>query len=248
MFKQKSFLTGGGHLNEEGIALYVDALKLEKTAELPRETRVHVAHCQECRKEITGLFALLTDAEHNEGVPHPFFEGSEKRIQWTAREFLRAAAAVAAVAGSAALLYYLNSNPGDGGSVSVQGTETAIPADSELSDTPEVEHGGELLAESFTELADLEDLVNAEHRGASIQLVSPGTGVVVADPVVFHWSPDIQGSVYLEILNNSEEIVHSGEVLSLPYLVRKPEAPGLYYWKLVRNEELVLVGKFLVKD
>jgi hypothetical protein len=252
MLKQRPLYARDGHLNEEGVALYVDALKLERTAELPRETRMHVSQCQRCRKEITGLFALLTDADYSGAVPHPFFEGGSRGERWRIPEFLRVAAAVAAVVGAALVVYYLSTQSEDDGPATAQHAERAVEEGNEVtSDTTYFrapEAGGELLAENFAELADLEDLVNADRRAASIHSVSPRIGEVVGDPVVFRWSPETQGPVYLEILDNREEVIHSGQVLSLPYVVQKPTTPGLYYWKLVGNEELVLVGKFLVKE
>jgi hypothetical protein len=252
MVKEKSLFGGDGHLNEEGVSLYVDALKLERTAELPRETRLHVANCQRCRKEITGLFALLTDADYEGAVPHPYFEKGGEQGRWTPRELLRVAAAVTAVIGAALVLYYLSLQPEEDESATVQYVERVVRGDSatavDTTGSGAASGGGQLFAEHFVELAELEDLVNAELRATSIQSVSPGIGAVVEDPIVFRWTPDIQGPVYVEILNNREEIVHSGDVVSLPYIVRRPEAPGLYYWKLIGDDELVLVGKFLVKE
>lgn len=46
----EQFFTEGGHLDEEGIALYVDALKLEKTSELQEKILRHVRGCQRCRR------------------------------------------------------------------------------------------------------------------------------------------------------------------------------------------------------
>ena len=252
MLKQKLLFARDGHLNDEGVALYVDALKLERTAELPRETRIHVSECQRCRKEITGLFALLADVGYTGAGSHPFFERGGREEQWKFPEFLRVAAAVAAVVGAALVVYFLSTQPEDEGPVTSQHVERPVEegtrAASDTTSLRAAEAGGELLAENFAELADLEDLVNADRRAASIRSVSPRIGEVVEDPIVFRWSPEIQGPVYLEILDNREEVIHNGQVLSLPYVVQRPVTPGLYYWTLVGNEELVLVGKFLVKE
>ena len=251
MAKQMLIFTGGGHLNEEGVALYVDALKLERTEELPEEIRIHVAECHECRKEITGLFALLADADYDQATAHPFFTRASARAGWTSREFIRAAAVVAAVAGSAILLYYVTPESSDNDLSSVRHGNTGITGTSDtVTGTVASEAGpsGELLSENFTELPEYEDLVIARLRAVHLQLVSPVVGATVADPVVFQWAPEIHGSVSLEILNNREEVVHSGDVQSLPYAVPKPDSPGLFYWKLIANGELMLVGKFVVKE
>ncbi len=252
MPKQKPLFTRDGHLNDEGVALYVDALKLERTRELPRETRMHVSECQRCRREITGLFALLTDADYGAGVPHPFFERGSRQERSRGQTILRAAAVVGVLIGGALVVYYLSTGPVEDGPATAQRTEGSLtrgaPTTPERSRLSSVDTGAQLFAEHFAELPEYEDLVNGAFRAGSMQVLSPGIGDVVTDPVVFRWRTEIQGRVYLEILNNREEVVHSGEVGTLPYVVQRPATPGLYYWKLVGKEELLFVGKFLVRE
>ena len=49
------------HLNEEGIALYVDALKLNTLEQLPEPVLEHVSECAACKLNIEELFQLLEE-------------------------------------------------------------------------------------------------------------------------------------------------------------------------------------------
>src|SRR5664279_4340394 len=88
----KPFFDADAHLNEEGVALFVDALKLDRTGELPREVREHVAGCQTCKKEVTGLFSLLGDEDYGNTPEHPYFDHEGQRLNKLSTYIVRIAA------------------------------------------------------------------------------------------------------------------------------------------------------------
>ncbi|MBC8490235.1 MAG: tetratricopeptide repeat protein [Bacteroidetes bacterium] len=66
-----------GHLTEEGIALWVDALLFKKEDKLPANISEHVEHCLECKEAIVDLYGIMKD---NTDIPsaHPFFNKDKK--------------------------------------------------------------------------------------------------------------------------------------------------------------------------
>jgi hypothetical protein len=240
------------HLSNEDISLYVDALKLQRTRELPEKVRDHVANCQDCRKEITGLFSILAEENYAAMGPHPYFdsrgEGKDKKVRWV----YQIAALVAAGVGISILAYFSYSGGGDGtprvpnpSSRSAKSSETVTE---ESTTVREAEASSEATyAGTFAELPELESLVATETRSAGIDVVTPAIGMVVHQPIVFNWAADGDVSLTLSVLTNKDSIVHTVRAATLPYVLRRSLTPGLYYWKLENREEVVFVGKFLVK-
>src|SRR3990172_10844095 len=84
-----NYFTEDAHLSEEAIALYVDALRLNKVYLLPSVVLRHVADCRVCKAEIVENSTLLQNQEFRAVEPHPYFdrkvEGSEKRLSYAYR-------------------------------------------------------------------------------------------------------------------------------------------------------------------
>ena len=73
----KSFFSDTNHLSENGIALYVDAIKLEQLNRLPAAIIFHVEECEECKMQIMGVTELLADEQYDTTMSHPFFGPKE---------------------------------------------------------------------------------------------------------------------------------------------------------------------------
>jgi hypothetical protein len=233
-----------GHLNEEGVALYVDALKLERTDHLPAQLRAHVAGCQECRVHVTGLYSLLADEPISRS--HPTL--GSKAGAWTIpAAAYRTAAVIVTVVGILAAYRFL-------------GRETrpiqqppeaavALPAtDSTPFPTPaagrRTNHGE--IAANFKPYEELEGLVGSELRGESFEVTSPEE-LSSRERVSFGWKTAERGPWKLIVLDNGGKTVKECEVPSVPFVLEGPFKPGLYYWKVIRNDELAHVGKFRVE-
>jgi hypothetical protein len=240
------------HLSNEDVALYVDALKLQRTRDLPDEVRDHVANCQDCRIEITGLFSILAEENYATMGPHPYFgktgESKGKKTRW----IYQVAALVAGGVGISILAYFIYSGRWDStpGATHVSSRETrsgeAVTAESSTMKRPEASGEG-TYADNYVELPELESLVAAETRSAGIDVVSPSIGVVVHKPIVFEWKTDSDAPLMLSIMTNKDSLVHRSRIATLPYVLTSGLKRGLYYWKLENGEEVVFVGKFLVR-
>lgn len=234
-----------GHLNEEGVALYVDALRLERTERLPEPIREHVAGCQECRREVTGLYSLL------EGEPLPRNHPTLGRAprNWSIPPVVyRLAAVIVAVVGVGVLAYFLW-RP-SGGTDRTPDVATAVPQVGESTGVPDATRPrsleGSAIAADFRPDDELEGLIGSETRGEAFDVKSPGERSR-GEAVTFAWETTEQGPWTIALLNNRGNVIRKAAVGSTPFVLRGPFKPGLYYWKVIRNDELSYVGKFRVE-
>ena len=252
MGNQMSFFKNDFHLNDEGVALYVDALKLRRTQELPGEVRDHVSNCQVCRKEITGLFSLLAEEDYSAMGPHPLLGRNQERKRKNARWIYRVAALVVAGLGISVIAYIIffqteNVTPVTS-HVRFDRTEAVdTAAQKRVGDAVTRQDAGTMYANSFAELPELEGLVAEEMRSPGIDGVSPDIGSYVNQPVIFDWKSGGNVPVMLSVLTNRDSLVYRSRIGRLPHVLQRSLAPGLYYWKLESGGELVFVGKFLVR-
>jgi plastocyanin len=69
----------------------------------------------------------------------------------------------------------------------------------------------------------------------------------VGESITFQWTHAPGHQVILKILSNAGKEVHSVKTERDTYIFRGILKPGLYYWKLESNDELLFVGKILKK-
>jgi hypothetical protein len=254
MMNIRSLMGIGPHLQDEQIALYVDALKLKRTNQLPANLRAHVAQCQLCRKNITELFSLLIDEDYSNAGPHPFFDEVELKRSWLPREFVRLAAAIVALVGIAVVVYYVGvvRKSGEAPPSIAGGTQTS--ADTLVAaegHSPQVSQpSGQPLASRFEPWPPLEDIVNTEFRSGNLVAVVPKndeTFSAEGQKIEFDWKGYSATDVTLTILDNRAASVYTAQVTALPFVAGTTLPAGLYYWKIQNSAELMHVGKFRVK-
>jgi hypothetical protein len=217
-----------GHLDEEGVALYVDALKLDRTDRLPDPIRAHVAGCQECRANVTGLYSLL--AEEPVESSHPTLKRPAQ--PWFVRPVAyRIAAMVVAAIGIVALVQYLGNRERPAQEMPQVSTVHQTPDTTRapgVTRTPRT--GSAEIAANFKPYDELEGLIGSEIRGASFEVMSPG-GSSGGRAITFDWKTSGDGPWRLVLVNNRGSVVKEAEVRSTPFVVEGPFRPGLYYWK-----------------
>lgn len=94
----------------------------------------------------------------------------------------------------------------------------------------------------------LEGLVENSYRSWSLQVRSPAQGQEfgTGEPVAFRWRLDAAEAVTLVILNNRAAQVFDTVVTKSRFHNKYYFPPGLYYWKIQSDEEIVFIGKFKV--
>ena len=99
------------HLNEEGIALFVDALKLDKQAHLPQEVQNHVEDCEPCHREIIELYSAMSDISYENRTDHPSLKPNPAPKTVSIRRFLIPLATAAAILAGICFVFF-NQNEG----------------------------------------------------------------------------------------------------------------------------------------
>ncbi|EAY24441.1 hypothetical protein [Microscilla marina] len=79
MFKQSVFFDDNGELNDTGILLYVDALRLQRESELPEDLVEHVTNSVNDQKKIFEYYEFVKDDDPQELIPHPYFDKNTKK-------------------------------------------------------------------------------------------------------------------------------------------------------------------------
>ncbi len=74
MFKQFVFFDDNNELNDTGVLLYVDALRLNREKELPGELTTHILHSSSDRKRVLEYYEFVKDDDIQELMPHPYFD------------------------------------------------------------------------------------------------------------------------------------------------------------------------------
>ncbi len=109
----------------------------------------------------------------------------------------------------------------------------------------------ELYAANFVESDDLEYMIKQGVRDeGEVEIISPEAGSKTSGEILFKWIPDSGEKVQLKILNNREETLFKFSLRNNELLFNVVEndlGPGLYYWKLEGESNLLHVGKFLIE-
>jgi hypothetical protein len=107
-----------------------------------------------------------------------------------------------------------------------------------------------VLASNMHESRMFENLLASSLRISDIEVITPllkhqFTG---KQPIIFKFNGDLSVPVDLIIYNNREKMIFEKHDISVnSYNLDMKLSSGLYYWKLVRNDDLLYVGKFFVK-
>jgi len=241
-----------GHLTEDGTALYVDALKLDRTEELPGAVLEHVKTCEPCKGEVTGLFSLLAEEDYATSGPHPYFDAEATRRRVIPALLYRIAAVIVAAAGIGILLYTLPHRPDapapGAPSMTTRSTpDTAAKREEQVVAPKKTAESRELIAARFTESPELEDLMQSSPRSPDTEVQSPAKGARVSHGVVFRWTSSAAPPYELVVLDNRDRVIRTYTTSSDTLLVSDSLQAGLYYWKLLGEGNLLYVGKFLMR-
>lgn len=238
------------HLSDEGIALCVDAMMMEKTYQLPGSLILHVADCAQCKKDVIETYMLVESQEYHAKEGHPYFI---KTVINREKRFLiwyRVAAAIVVVISVGVIAYLvlsINQKREALERAQIEWSATAANERANTTSRDSAEKLPSLLAEDFPTSPNLENLVNTQLRSRGVRVFSPRIGALVDRHVKFEWEEDGGEAVKIEILSNKERVIHAVRVKGSPHNFDRQLEPGLYYWKLEGKSELLYVGKFIVK-
>ena len=114
----------------------------------------------------------------------------------------------------------------------------------------------DLNQDRFKEDLVLENLINdGQTLGESdkITMISPEIQGDFSKKILFKWTYTGKKELELELLDNQNVSLSKGARVILPKNISEIEfntisfEPGLYYWKITQNGELLVVGKFIIE-
>ena len=267
-----------GHLTDEALSLYAEALKLGSQEQLPEALREHLEQCPHCQEQAMALYALIAGQDYSELGPHPTFsQGGSSTSAATLKMWFRPMLLL--LMAVMALFFFRQqqkqsaveqNTPASVPSADTDSLGAAVPlsppqAQTEVGsrkpesssergiaktgENPKPKTEEALLAANFTPSETLEPLVGAITRGEGISEIKPinGAELKIGEAVVFSWQTSVAEPLTLRLLNNREEEVFSRSVVGNRFSSPEIPEPGLYYWKLETAEDLLYVGKFLIK-
>jgi len=245
---QRGFFLPSGHLTEEAVGLCVDALKLERYDEVPTDIRAHLEDCQACRGNVSGVFALLADQKYDGNQAHPYLDA---RSRFARGAWYKIAAVLVVLVGIGALVaLYLSNRPAGlqrENQALVPGQDSSSGRSSPENPLTGREDHARTLASRLEPNAELEALVDARMRSPGVKVLRPVIGGMISGSVMFDWSGGPAGKYTVTIYDNSRTIVLRLTVDRTSLKVDQGLQPGLYYWKLESNDELLYFGKFIVQ-
>lgn len=273
--KSKSILNtfdNHNHLDAENISRYAEAMHSGKMDTIPEYMVTHIENCSHCHNEVVELFSVLHKIELQSGTPGA--EQKEEKVFYI-NPVLRLAL-VASVAALAIFTYFrINSTTQNIEKTEIIADTTTYmePAETELADekkqprelpSPPINNDQkkekktfhettspkQLYATNFIPADDYEALIGTTFRSNAIKVVSPenGSHFKKQELITFSWDLENSEFLYITILNNREEIISRQQTSVAEHREAGISMPGLYYWKLENEQELLYVGKFYIDN
>lgn len=241
------YLDNEGHLREEGVAVYVDALRSGDLSSVPDNVRSHVEDCLACKKQVTGVFSFLSRQDASSSLAGKAATRRKADTSDSGKTFYRIAAVITALIGVGVIGYLLTSGYFSRPAMTAKTEPPAVHADSALKPDSTRSPEAHQFADAFRSSSELDELVGNELRSESVVVISPKNGIEVGARITFSWKEGGTNERNLSILNNKGEVVAKYRVKGESYVCKNTLPPGLYYWKLDDGSSLLYVGKFFVR-
>ncbi len=256
-----NYFRSDGHLTDNAAALYVDGMILDKMNDLPDAIVDHVDDCLGCKQTVLELHAVASQQDYTRQGSHPYFD--QARRASIPRRWYYAAASILFLVGLMYLYfrgerdpaYEMADNPPVERPVerpyTPPKTEEALkvedPGTRDLASKAPLEQDPDNKLLAYEPSVVLDELVHLNVRSFAADVISPANNDTLLLPVRFEWAIDLEEKIFLKIMNNMEEERFSGEADNNRFEFREQLAPGLYYWKLETEDDLLYVGRFYVK-
>ena len=227
------------HLSNAVIATYIN-LKYNLSEKEISFIENHICKCDECRKRLDGM--IEEDLELGEVV-------MTHKIKKRNTFYVWATAATIIIAAGIGIYYYLLSPK-----------QVIVENNKSLIDSLSLKENTQIIKESrkkeetnkynqadFTANNILENFVNRNVRSeSSVKIISPQIGDTLSVPINFKWENKKSNYIF-ELVNNGNKFI-SKQALTDNHLIYKEKLnPGLYYWKILVDDKLEVVGKFYIK-
>lgn len=260
-----------GHLSDESIAQYVEVLQSEDWEALPDEIQEHIESCITCHQQALDLYAIMSKAAssgHLKAVEKPPKGGriiSRRMMRW---------AMVAVLAGLSFYFYRYLDRPkpmdnleadrpiatepdqrNEAKDLLDQTPTTPIPKKEDTenppkSTTPAPETNVRALyAANFVPSESMEQLLADQLRSAGLALVQPANEKVQnwRKGITFTWTGSAEEELSLRLEDNRGRILHEDTFTGLKVTLQLDLEPGVYYWRLESEEDLLMLGRLVLE-
>jgi hypothetical protein len=106
------------------------------------------------------------------------------------------------------------------------------------------------LLSSYQPNKALENLVGVITRSTALKMVHPSAtaGFTHGRSILFSWEGESHGNTSLVIMNNTGKVVYESDSNNIPTVTLSSSyfASGLYYYKLICNDEIICFRKFTI--
>jgi hypothetical protein len=108
-----------------------------------------------------------------------------------------------------------------------------------------------LLAENFKNNKSFDELMNSTMRsGIEFKVLSPNNLAQFSpgQSIEISWKTDLDGPFAITFFTNQGKTIYSSKpIITKKYKMNFVLSPGLYYWKLETEDEMLNIGKILIK-
>jgi len=230
----------------------------------------HLLNCEVCRKDVLQTEKVIAGFEYfnKEAKDLKMLKPREKSYR-SIRIFIQAAAVIL-FAAIISILYFHNRNSSrisvNNAKDSVKSNQAEIKFVSDSTEERNIQktdnnsplsqpEGKAVLQKkyalndlSFEPLPVLENAIGNQLRGTEIIVRKPAVSekFTDGDSVTFDWSINDSSIVWLVIKNNRGETMLK-ETVSPP-VIKQLNKPGLFYWHLMVNNDIIYTGKIVVNE
>lgn len=264
-----------GHLSEEASAVLVEALRHGKKMDVPEDVLNHVETCKECKDKIIDVVTFLRHP-HAAPITITPVKTKIRRSWYFSRVAavfvvfaLLASVYFFVIKNPSFLDRYTSESfddkrqeeviqPETTGAAGIKNSkgEGMIPpqANGRIPAAAAHANGGQrqkmtpqLPALRYQVNPNLENMIGSRLRSGSFETLTPENNSVLTVPIQFSWKNEFLTPHTLKIVNNMNDLLFQYAVKGNSFEFREKLHPGLYYWKIENQNELLHVGKFFIK-
>lgn len=272
--KQKHVLiTDEGHLSDESAALMVQALLQQEITQVPEIILTHVEACRGCKDKIMEVVTFLRNPDTAGELKQKLLKKARYRQDW---HFYRGkiAAVFVVFALLAGVYFFIYKNPSfssrfQAGPAANQQDHQVRPQTTtssrdtgagekkvvvdqgskdinEIKASVEKRKNGHSVVSRYRVNPNLENMIGSRLRSGLFEVLGPENGSVIKAPIRFSWKKPLLSPHTLKIVTNKNQVLYTYPVQGRWFDFNESLVPGLYYWKLENQNELLYVGKFFI--
>lgn len=266
-YKESEFLTSDGHLTDQSVALFAEALHYSCTELLPEEVLVHIEDCLECKAAVMDTSEIIKNDDLPRIEDHPFFSRSQYNNVLSKKNrqidkktgknyfFFKIAAGVLIVSAISVLLMVVLKNTGlQPPAISRQDTSSNLIKENKtvqkrdnivVSDKVPVKG---LYVEAFSPNQSLENMVKGQTRVSGFKMISPAPGrnFKSGSGIVFKWESKDDSDFLIRILDNKGKLKFEKNTTAKTQNVSSLTQKGLYYWFISSSDDMIAGGFFTI--